>query len=76
MDNSSKWKQMKEYLKGKESRILSSLKTSAVGETPNELRAFGAQLALIEDILTQVERLDLADEVIREGRQAPAQPKY
>ena len=75
MTGTEKWKALEHYLKELEKRVISGLKTSAMGETPNELRGFGAQLKLMGDILTQVERLDRDEEIIV-GRLAPPKYKY
>lgn len=74
MTSGEKWSALMLYLNNTEKTILIGLKTSSMGETPNELRAFGAQLALIGTILTQAERLDRNNDVA--GRPSPPVHKY
>ncbi len=75
MDANTKWNSLKEYLKNQQATALTNIKRSAMGEQPNELRACGAQLAIVETILTYVERLDHEGDT-PVGRHAPPKEKY
>ena len=73
MNKSEKWDKLEDYLTNKEQTILSRIKASALCETPNELRAAGAQLAVVQDILAHIDVLDKDQQLTQHG---PPSHKY
>ena len=73
MNPSEKWDKIEVYLNNKEQTTLQRIKSAALGEVPNELRAAGAQLAVVQDILAHIDRLN-KDELPKQS--GPPKHKY
>ena len=76
MDENTKWKRLNEYLKGKDEQLLSEFRANARQEALGDLPRISAQMALLEDIVAQAERLDQDHDIKVFGRLAPPKHQY